>query len=73
MWNRDTAVFTSIMAVAGGIVGGIAGGRVGAAVGAGIGSATGLGVSSKYLLEYYKTSSVAVSTYIYQEGIYVFI
>ncbi|CAB3224768.1 unnamed protein product [Arctia plantaginis] len=46
VWNRETAVFTTVMAVAGGIVGGLAGGRVGAALGAGIGSATGLGVST---------------------------
>ncbi|XP_075984519.1 uncharacterized protein LOC142982077 [Anticarsia gemmatalis] len=46
VWNRDTALLSSILAVAGGLLGGLAGGRVGAALGAGIGGAAGLGVAT---------------------------
>lgn len=46
VWDCETAVLTSVMAVAGGLIGGYAGGRLGAALGAGIGSATGLTVST---------------------------
>ncbi|CAH2095567.1 unnamed protein product [Euphydryas editha] len=41
-WDRDTALYTGVFAVAGGLVGGYTGGRLGAALGAGIGAATGL-------------------------------
>lgn len=47
VWDRNTAVLTGAIALAGGLIGGYAGGRVGAAIGAGIGGATGLGVSSE--------------------------
>ncbi|CAH0596524.1 unnamed protein product [Chrysodeixis includens] len=46
VWDKETAILTGAMAVAGGLLGGYAGGRFGAALGAGIGGAAGLGVST---------------------------